>query len=305
MREAQDDENHRFARVIRGRAKARRSRAAEAGLIAVLVWISTHSPLVGAWLLATLIAGVLEGVVGGRVLASPDPAGPRGRAAFALAFSAATYVSIAALIIAPRPTASGLAGAAVLLCAVALNNAIQSAGSRLATASLVTPPAALLIAAPLYAAIAGSDIDVANTLLLALGGIAFTAFIIHLSASMAAERDALRLIGQEAKVGNERWGMVFDNSPVALICFDASALHERLHRRMGPGARLGDAARDEYATYEALYLDCPPIEANAAARSLFSRYGGLGKFGPDFLQALCDGLDGMDAHGNIPRSRPR
>jgi signal transduction histidine kinase/AmiR/NasT family two-component response regulator len=300
MREAQDDENNRFARVIRGRAKARRGRTAEAGLIAVLVWLSTHSPLVAVWLVVGLAASVLEDLLGRKVLAAPDEAGPRGRAAFALAFSAATYSAIAALIIAPEPTATGLAGAAVLLCAVALNNAIRAAGSRLATASLVTPPAALLIAAPLYAAFAGSDFSLADNLLLALGGIAFTAFIVHLSASMWAERDALRQMGQEAKTGNERWGMVFDNSPVALICFDATALHERLHLQTRRGAGLGDIARAEYATHEALYRECPLIEANEAARSLFSRYGGLGKFGPDFVNALCDGLNAIDAHGHIP-----
>jgi len=299
MREAQDDENNRFARVIRGRAKARRSRAAEAGVIAALVWLSTHSALVGVWLAVTLAAGALEGLLGRRTLAAPDAAGPRNHAALALAFSAATYSAIAALVIAPNPSPLGLAGAAVLLCAVALNNAIRASGSRLAMASMVTPPAALLVLAPLYAALARPDFGLADTLLLALGGIAFTVFVVRLSTSMGAEREALRQMGREAKASNERWGMVFDNSPIALICFDATALHKRLHLQLRPGHRLSDIARAEYATYEALYQDCPLIEANAAARTMFSRYGGMGRFGPDFLHALCDALDTMDAQGDI------
>jgi signal transduction histidine kinase/CheY-like chemotaxis protein len=300
MREAQDDENHRFARIIRGRAKARRSRAAEAGVIAILVWLSTHSPLVGVWFAVTLAAGLLEGVAGRRVLAAPHDAGPARLAAFGLAFSAATYASIAAVVITPHPSSIGLAGAAVLLCAVALNNAIRAAGSRLAMASLVTPPAALLVLAPLYATLVGSNFSLADTLLLALGGIAFTVFIVRLSASMGAERDALRHKGHEAKAGNQRWEMVFDNSPVALICFDATALYERLHRPETLGERLGDIARTAYPTTEALYRDCKLIEANAASRTLFSRFGGMGGFGPHFLQTLCDGLDALDANGEIP-----
>ncbi|WP_293345081.1 ATP-binding protein [Phenylobacterium sp.] len=299
MREAQDDENNRFARVIRGRAKARRSRTAEAGLIAVLVWLSTHSPLVAVWLAVTLAAGMLEGALGRRVLAAPDAPGPRACAAFGLAFSAATYAAIAAVVIAD-PNPLGLAGAAVLLCAVALNNAIRASGSRLAMASMVTPPAALLVLAPLYAALVGPDFGLTDTLLLALGGIAFTAFIVRLSTSMGAERDALRQMGREAKASIERWGMVFDNSPVALICFDATALYERLHPPFRSRGRPGDLARAEYATAEALYQDCVLIEANAAARNLFSRYGGLGGFGPDFLHALCEGLNAIDADGNVP-----
>jgi len=300
MREAQDDENNRFAQVLLGRAKARRSRTAEAALIAALVWLSTHSPLVGVWLAVTLAAGVLEGALGRRALAAPDAAGARGRAALGLAFSAATYSAVAALVIAPNPGPLGLAGAAVLLCAVALNNAIRASGSRLATASMVTPPAALLVLAPLYAALAGSSFGLADTLLLAVGGMAFTVFVVRLSASMGVEREALRQMGREAKAGNDRWGMVFDNSPVALVCFDATALYQRLHPQRPTPGRLSELALAEYATAEALYEDCKLIEANAAARDLFSRYGGLAGFGPDFLRALCGGLDSIDAEGNVP-----
>jgi signal transduction histidine kinase/CheY-like chemotaxis protein len=299
MREAQD-ENNRFARIIRGRAKARPSRAAEAGLIAVLAWLSTHSPLVGAWLLVTLTAGVLEGLLGRRVLADPHEPGPARLAAFGLAVSASTYAAIAAVVITPQPNSIGLAGAAVLLCAVALNNAIRSAGSRLAMASMVTPPAALLILAPLYATLVGSDFALADTLLLTLGAVAFTVFVVRLSASMGAERDALRETGREAEAGAQRWGMVFDNSPVALICFDATALHDRLYLQLRPDGRLGDVARAEYASHEELYDECPLIEANAAARNMFARFGGVGGFGPGFLDALCEGLDQMDANGDIP-----
>ena len=44
-----------------------------------------------------------------------------------------------------------LAEAVLVLCAVCLNNAMMCCGSRLATAVLVTPPAALLIFGPFLA----------------------------------------------------------------------------------------------------------------------------------------------------------
>jgi signal transduction histidine kinase/AmiR/NasT family two-component response regulator len=300
MREAQDDEYSRFSRVLRGRAKARRSRVAEAALIGVLAWLTTHTLLVAGWFAVAVAAGVLEGFVSRRALAAPLAPGRRLQAALSLALSAASFAAIAALVIAAEPNGVNLAGAAVLLCAIALENAVRTSGSRLAAAALVTPPAALLILAPACAAVAGADFALADTLLLALGGIAFTVFIVRLSASMGAERDSLRRMGLEAKAGNERWGMVFDNSPIGLICFDATALYERLHAQMRPGLRLGDLARTEYATTEALYQDCTLIEANQAARNLLSRYGGVGEFGPGLLRQMCDGLESMDAEGNVP-----
>jgi len=300
MREAQDDEDNRFGRILRARAKARKSRTIEAAIIAVLVWLATHSPLVAPWLAATLASGALEGVLARRAQAAPANGRRRIHAALGLAFSAATYASVAAIVIAPTVTPVALAGAAVVLCAVALNNAMVSSGSRLATAAMVTPPASLLVLAPIYAAFAGRGFGIGETLLLALGGIAFLVFIVRLSSSIGAERDTLRQMGEAAEAGQQRWGMVFDSSPVALVCFDASALHDRLHAKLRPGVTLGAIARGEYPDAQALREDSVLIDANAAARALFARYGGLGKFGPKFLDAMFDGLDGMDADGNMP-----
>ncbi|WP_296599161.1 ATP-binding protein [Phenylobacterium sp.] len=300
MREAQDDEDHRFARVLRGRAKARKSRAIEAATIAALVWLATHSPLVAPWFAAALGSGALEALLGRRAQASPSDPGRRGWAAFSLALSAAIYASIAAVAVAPGVSPIGLAGAVVVLCAVALNNAMLSAGSRVASAALVTPPASLLVLTPFYAAFTSRGFSPADTLLLALGGLAFLIFIVRLSGSIAAERDALRRMGGAAEAGRQRWGMVFDNSPVALVCFDASALHDRLYAQLRPGTSLAAIARAVYPDTEALRADSVLIDANAAARTLLSRYGGFGAFGPEFMEAMLGGLDAIDAEGHMP-----
>ena len=300
MREAQDDENNRFARILRGRAKGRRGRAIEAALIAVLAWLSTQSPLVAPWFVITVAASLVEGVLARRVLAAPNAPGRRALAAMAMAFSSSTYVAIAPVVISPGATAIGLAGAAVLLCAVALNNAVRSSGSRLATASLVTPPAVLLVLAPIYAALVGRNIPIGDTVLLALGGVAFTHFIIRLSASMARERDRLHQLGHQAATDNDRWRMVFDSSPMALVCFEASALHARLHANARPGVGLSQIARSLYTSHDALHADLRLLETNDVARGLLGRLGGVGKFGLDSLHGFCDGLDKLDAGGVMP-----
>jgi signal transduction histidine kinase len=300
MREAQDDDGARFSWVLRGRAKARRARVFEAAVIAVLVWLGTQNPFVAPWFAITVVAGAIEGVFARRALAAPSAAGPRARAAQAMAFSSATYSSIAAILVASGADAVALAGAAVLLCAVALNNAIRSSGSPLAVASLVTPPAALLVLAPAHAAFGGGGVHLGDTLLLALGGFAFTVFVLRMSSAMSRERDVLQQLGAEAEAGNHRWRMVFDNSPTALVCFDATAFHARLQAHARPDAGLGTIARSLYASMDDVAEDSTVIEANEAARALLSRHGGMGHFGPGFLDKLCEGLDRIDASGALP-----
>jgi len=300
MREAQDDEIHRLSRLFRARAKARRSRALEAALIAALIWLNTHSPLVGPWLVTTVAASLLEGVLARRALAAPERRDLRGWAAFGLSLSASTYVAVAAVVIARGVDGIGLAGAAVLLCAVTLNNAVRSAGSRLATACMVTPPAALLVAAPLYAAFQSREFPLGDTLLLTLGAVAFCVFIVRLSDATARERETLRRLGHQTQTDNQRWRMVFDSSPVALISFDASRLYDVLHANRPPGAPLSQVARSTYGTRAALYEAAQQIETNEVARGLFSHSGGTGQFGDDFLVSFCAGLDHLDANGAMP-----
>ncbi len=299
MRLAQDDQDRRFTEILRGRAAARNMRVVEAGLIAGLAWLSIHSWLVLVWFVLTVAAGGFEGLVARRALTRPGP-GPRRLAAFGLALSATTYCAVVGLLVAPGASAAGLAGATAILCAVALGNALRSAGSALATASMVTPPAALLVAAPLLAALTNTSIALNDTILLALGGLAFNMFIVRLSAAMAAEGEALRKAREAAEAGNHRWRMVFDNSPIALICFDASAMHARLHQLAHPGAGLGQIAKSVYVDVEDVYADAPMIEANDAAQRLFSRFGGQGQLDERAVYMLLDGLDSMDADGTVP-----
>jgi len=298
MREAQDDREY-FFRVLRRRLRGERIRAVEGALIAVLGWFATHDPRVAVWLAAVLATGLFESFLSRRALAAPDPASRRLSAMAGQALSAVVFSGIAVVLLA-TPSPMRLAEAGFVLCAVALGNAMKSSGSRLSTIALVPPPAAALILAPLWVGFAGTELPLSDTLLLSLGGIGYTAFIIRLSGSMAAEREAVRRAGREAEAGKHRWRMVFHDSPMARICFDATALHARIHASARGRTRLGDVMIGEYAGARSLLQDVNLIEANGEARSLFARYGGGGTFGDGFLKAFAEALNDMGPDGTIP-----
>jgi len=293
------DERGAFLRVLRRRTRGHTMRVFEGGAIGLLAWFATHDLRVGLWIAAILATGLVESWVGGRAFAAPDPWTRRRSVTAAQMLSAIVFSSVAAVLLA-EPSAIRLAEAGFVLTAVSLDNAIKASGSRLATWALVTPPAAGVVLAPLWVAFAGPDTPVVDTLLLSLAGVGYIAFIIRLSAALAAERDAVRLAAREAEAGEQRWQMVFHNSPMARICFDAAPLYARLQAAANGRARLGDAMLETYAGRKSLFDDVRMVEANGEARAMFARYGGSGAFGDDFLEAFAEALNAMDAEGVIP-----
>jgi signal transduction histidine kinase/AmiR/NasT family two-component response regulator len=193
-----------------------------------------------------------------------------------------------------------LAEACLVLAAIALGNAMKASGSPRATWALVGPPAACLVGAPIWAGLLGHDLPPVDMLLLAAGGLGYTAFIVRLATTMAGEGEAVRQAASEAEAGRQRWRMVFHNSPMARVCFDASPLYLRLQAAAAGGARLGDALLQAYGDRRSVFEDVTVVEANSQARELFSRYGGSGAFGEDFLPAFAEAVNGMDAEGMVP-----
>ena len=293
------DERGAFLRVLRRRTRGHTIRAIEGGAIGLLAWLATHDPRVGLWVAAMLATGLIEHWFGARAFAQPDPWTHRRAVTGSQFLSAVVFSGVAAVLLA-EPSAIRLAEAGFVLTAVALGNAMKSSGSRLATLALVIPPAAGVILAPLWVAFADVGVPVIDTLLLSLAGVGYTAFIIRLSAAMAAEREAVRLAGREAEAGNQRWQMVFHNSPMARICFDAASLYARLQAAANGRTRLGDVMLEAYRGRASLFDDVRMVEANGEARAMFARYGGAGAFGEDFLDAFAEALNEMDAEGVIP-----
>src|SRR4051812_17513695 len=179
-----DDGLHR---VLRRRFGSVRVRTVQAVLIAALCWQATGDPLVIAWFAVALALRVAEGLGKDAVLArAGDPAARRWIVA-GLALSALSFAAIAPVLL-RQPDPIRLAEVGVLLCAISLGNAMQAAGSRAATFAMVGPASVGLCVSPLWVYVAGEGLPVDATLLLAVGGVAYTSFIVHISASL--HRDA-------------------------------------------------------------------------------------------------------------------
>jgi signal transduction histidine kinase/ActR/RegA family two-component response regulator len=294
------DERGSFEVVLRRRVRAHRTRALEAGLVGVLAWLATSNDAVGVWLAATLAAGLIETIVSRRALAAPDPWTHRRSAVAAQGASALIFASLAGIIV-MTPTAIALGGACFLLCAVSLANALKSSGSRLAMWALVPPPAAGLIAAPLWVGFAGgTDVPLSDTLLMALGGVGYTVFIVRATITLAAERSAMRAAMRDAEAGKHRWRQVFHHSPMARVCFNAETLYANLQAAARGRTRLGDVLLELYPTRAAVFEAVQMVEANAEARSLFARDGDAGGFDEDFLPAFAEAMNAIDADGAMP-----
>jgi len=298
-RRAPRDERENFQLVLRRRVRAHWIRMVEAAVVGGLAWMATRNPWVAAWFAAVLATGLIETFVSRRALAAPDFWSRRRSVAAAQAVSAVVFTAIAAFVVA-QPTAIGLCGACFILCAVSLANALKSSGSRLATLALVPPPAAGLILAPLWVGLAGTDVPLGDTLLMALGAVGYTIFIVRMSGTIASERDAVRRAAEDAEAGKQRWRMVFHDSPMPRICFHAEALYARLQAGARGRTRLGDVLLEEYGDKRSLLDDVILVEANGEARGLFARYGGSGAFDEAFLPAFAEALNGLDDEGVIP-----
>jgi signal transduction histidine kinase len=288
-----------FARVLRRRLKAGRLRALNAILIAALAWVATRDPLPIGWCLATIATGVLEGGLGAMALRTPAAAGWARAALVSQALSAATFAAIAIVLLA-EPDAVRMAGAAVVLCAVTLDNALMTSGSRKAAVALVTPPAALLVACPLWVGLAGAERTVGETALLAFTGPAFILFMARLSAAHHAEAEALRKASREAEASNMRFRMMFDHSSMPRISYDASRLYEFLQARARKGERLGEVLRDEIETPQALVSLFDILEVNSAGTALFPDGLGPAHATHSFVDGFCNALNGIDEDGVIP-----
>ena len=292
-------EHDGFGRVLRRRIAAGCMRFVEAAMIAILAWIATRSPFALAWCVLIIVSGVLETAAARAALAAPPRSLIRRAAAASQLFSATCYASIAFLLLV-EPNPVRLAGIAVVLCALGLANALKASGSRVATITLVTPPAVVLILSPLWVGIAGSGLSFGDMGLLAFAGLAFIAFIVRLSASHHREAEALRQATREAEASNVRFRMMFDHSSMPRVSYDASRLYEFLQARAHDRERLGDVLRAEIATPEALASLIDVLEVNSAGTELFATGVTEAHLSRSLLEALGEALNGIDAEGVIP-----
>jgi signal transduction histidine kinase/ActR/RegA family two-component response regulator len=303
-----------FDRALNWRARGAWTRGGQAVLIALLSWIATRNDLVVVWLAATIVLGAIEARLSGRLLTQPRTRGAVVVVCVSNLVSSGSFAAIAILLLNP-PTQPHLAGAVLILCAVSLNNAMMSRGSRLATAMLLAPASAMLMIGPFLTRPFGYDMGLMDTLLVAFAGAAFTAFVVRLAASFEAKDRALAraldelarkgaaavAAGQEAQDSRQRWRMIFDHSPMARLCFDASPLYEVLGATgQLAGARLGDRLRAGLGSAGELYEHIALLEANQVAIDLCGDRLTGAHFTDASLEAFCDALNGIDEDGILP-----
>jgi signal transduction histidine kinase/AmiR/NasT family two-component response regulator len=293
MRDAQDDDS--FSHVMRRRRRRWRVRCAQVALIAALAWLATGGLLAIAWLAVTTVFGFLE------VLACRLGRSPRNDRIVAAAqgMAALTFAGMGVVLL-RDPGPLRLAEALLLLCATTLGNAMQASGSPLARLTLVGPPASLLVASPFWVALASPHLPLADAALIAAASLAFIGFSLRLATSMHSEREALRRAHREAEAGNQRWRMIFNNSPMARVCFDASRMYDALQARAPGSVRLGDVARDVYPSVEAMLAHVTLIEANQVALAQIGPRIDQNHFAPGYLDAFAEALNHIDDDGVIP-----
>ncbi|HLZ73794.1 hybrid sensor histidine kinase/response regulator [Phenylobacterium sp.] len=303
-----------FGRALAWRASTFWERCAWAALVAVLSWFGGRHDLVAAWLVVSLGCGALESRLSTWLLQRPRT--PRASALVAASWAAsAGSFALAAILLSWPATTVHLAEAVLILCAASLNNAMMCSGSRLATAALVTPSAALLTLGPLTAWLIGYPIARLDVALMAVASAAFVVFIIRMggafySRSLAlkaaldglARHSALALeAGREAQDGRLRWEMIFHHSPMALLCVDASRLYQALEiDGLLAGARIGDRLRETFSSIDEVFALITVLESNQVARDLCGEQLAQPHLTQATLDTLCEALNSITEGGDLP-----
>ncbi|HZZ68216.1 MAG TPA: ATP-binding protein [Phenylobacterium sp.] len=303
-----------FDRALAWRARSFWIRTAWVLVIAGLSIFSPSHDLLAGWLAITLVLGALDARLSAWLLDRPKT-----RAAVVLVSAShvacsGSFAAVAVLLSRP-PTPVHLAEAVLALCAACLNNAMMCCGSRLATFTLVTPSAGLLIAGPLLARLVGYRMSAPDVLLTACAGAAFTIFVVRMAQQFYDKGVALKVAleglarhsasavvaGREAQESRQRWRMIFEHSPMARLCFNASALYDALDAGGElAGAKLGDRLAARFGSLQEVFEQIVLLEKNQVAIDLCGEDLGRRHFTEASLPAFCAALNAISDDGVLP-----
>ncbi|HWA62153.1 MAG TPA: ATP-binding protein [Caulobacteraceae bacterium] len=310
-------EQQAIDRITRWRVDGFWVRLGQAVVVAVFAYLATHASVTLVWLAAAAGTGVLDVLAFRHFRRRRDDPGALAIALCALALSTATFSSIGFVLL-THPSVAALAGALLILCATNLNTAVMTRGwpavSRVALAS----SSLLILTTPVCASVAGYGLSLTDGLVLEAGALTYVTFIALLLATLHREsvvlqhslesqgrqRDYVRLAKEEAERARARWSMLFDQSPLPQVCFDASRLHAILGEDAGrPG--MGEVLRGRVSAVAQAFDYIALTEANAATEALFgvARIEGrmdFNQFDRSFLTGFCDSLDAIDEDGVFP-----
>jgi len=307
------------SRVAQWRWKGLGGRTSQALLLGALAWLLTRSWLVPVWCAVTLGVWFLESATFKRLIQHPEDRRLRRLALGALGLSASCFASVAVVIQAHRSPVA-LAGAGLALCAINLNNAVKARSWSRAALVVMAPSTLLILATPLTALLFGYNVGTAEGLLLVAGAATYIAFVIKLVSTLETEghelkaalddlehqRDVVRLARDEAERAKARWVMLFEQSPLPQVCFDASRLYDLLKGyRQGGAQRLGDALSAQSVGVDDVFARFRLTEANAATEALLGVNGfdgrmDMGHFDISFIAGLCASLNRMGEANVLP-----
>ena len=223
-------------RVVRWRYKGFVARAGQAILVGALAWVATRSPLTLAWLAATLSVGGAEALLFRRLHQTGNSLALRRAALASLGVSCALFAAIGPVLMV-HLTPLTLAEAALLGCAVCLNNTVMTRGWPAASVAAVGASSAmLLLGVPLSALVLNYRVSVMDGAVMETGAVAYITFIALLVAMLNREgrishaavenlESQGRLISKakaDAEESRARWRMLFYQSPLPQVSFDAS-----------------------------------------------------------------------------------
>lgn len=294
------------------------NRLAQGALIGLLVWFETRHPAVTFWFLAATITAIVDGRVSKLFLSKPESHRLELLASLTRLVAVATFSAIIYVCLLDK-TIVGIAAAVFVGCAITLNNAIMTRGSRRDAALMVGPSSLMLMALPFVASWLGYPVTLSSGLLLAIGGLVFVAFIALLaqtldlesqrlrdaSRELAAERDRAELLGQAAASERSRWRTLFHQSPLPQVSLDTSRLFVRLQDPRLAAGSMGERMLQVFQESPEVMDDVALTEANEVARRLVYEQqpdGSFlrGRFDQGFMRELCNGLDDLARDGVVP-----
>ena len=304
-------------RIVRWRVRELWIRLVQALMVGVLAWVATRSSLALSWLAATIAVSCIEAALFTALQRHPKARFLRKICLGMMGVSTLTFSAIAAVVLA-HPSTLSLAEAAVLVCAICLNNTIMTRGWPAASVAAVSGSALLIVfGLPLTALAAHYRFAWQEGLALELGTILYLVFIAvlvstlnregetrHNALEAVAERGAeLQRARDEAEDGRARWSMLFFQSPLPQICFDASALFRAISEAGdAPGGRLGDVIRSRFGTVREALALISITDVNRAMEELMGAPISEGVLGPDnfgenILLAFSASADGLSDDG--------
>jgi signal transduction histidine kinase len=188
-------------RVLRWRVEGLPVRLGQCLLIGGLLWLELRSPLPLVWLAVATATAVTDAHISGRLLEKLQDRRLAALNAVTRVLSAAAFAAVCFVMLIDH-SAFGLAAPVLVGCAINLNNAVMSRGSRRFFLSLVGPSSVFLIVLPLAAWLSGHPIGLAATFMLTLGAAAYTVFIAILAAALFKESHALRTALEAAEAAS-------------------------------------------------------------------------------------------------------